>query len=692
MRRLIRTLAVLFGSLGMLTGLVSVGSGAVSKLGVQQLPPVSHRVSAGTSTILVRVRTSPAATCRATVSVKRVRQTLPSVTADNRGRVGWRWLILPTSPSGTWRIATVCRSGRRSATDARKVTVATRSRKAIGSVGDPTSLTTTAGSGAGACGPFRSGQACLAYRNRKDVYETAVARGVPGGGSRAAARDFSVWDAGQWFVNAQRGGLPTGNHPAAGALVVWGVPNSASYGRVAYVVQATSDTRVLVSECSFDWTGRCRTIWTNPQAIANLQGYIHTQPVGIGTPVAIQGTAPPVNPAAPVNTAAPATVGTPAVGSTLTATNGGWTGLGAITFAFQWQSSPNGTSGWTAAPGSGATTSSYTVAVADAGRYLRVVVTASSSGASTSVASAARAVLPYNTAPPTTGGSLIVGRVVTAAPGTWIPGATSFSYQWQVSANNGTTWANATGTGNAAIKYTIASADQGKRLRVVVTATSPAGQAAAASAITGVVAAPPTGTVALWHMDETSPGNTTADSSGRGHTGTLNGGVLRGVAPGFTNTAFGFNGSNSYVLVPSAGDLNPGTSTITITIRLKTTFAPASPDWDLIRKGYFTSAGGQYKVEYQPGGFASCGFNDSSGNSAETPTPSGPALNLDGMWHTVQCRKTASAIELRVDGVLIVSQAASLGSIDNTDPVVIGARPASEFFNGSLDEASITFG
>ena len=687
MHRLTRTLAALFGSLGVLLGLVSVGSGAVSKLAVQQLPPVLHRVSGGTSTILVRVRTSPAATCRATVSVKRVRQALPSVTADRRGRVGWRWLILPTSPSGTWRIATVCNSGHGSGKASRKVSVATRSRKAIGSVGDPTSLTTTegttAGNGAGACGLFRSGQACLAYRNRKDVYDTAVAHGVPGGGSRAPGRDFSVWDAGQWFVNAQRAGLPTGSHPAAGALVVWGVPSSASYGRVAYVVQATSDTRVLVTECSFDWTGRCRTIWTNPRAIANLQGYIHTQPAGSGTPISIQGTA------APVNTAAPTTVGTPAVGSTLTATNGGWTGSGAITYAFQWQSSANGSSGWTGAPGSGATTSSYAVAVADAGRYLRVVVTASTSGGSAAVASAARAVIPYNTVAPTTSGSLIVGRVLTANAGTWIPGATSSAYQWQVSAN-GTTWANATGVGNTGIKYTIAGSDQNKRLRVLVTATSTAGLASAASATTGVVAPAPTGTVALWQMNS----STLTDSSGHGHNGALNGGVVTGL-PGSTRaqnpgTAFGFNGSSSYVSVPSAGDLNPGSSKITITIHLQTTAPPPlKPDWDLIRKGYFTSVGGQYKVEYQPGGFASCGFNDSVGNSAETLTPAGPALN-DGLWHKVQCVKDASKIQLFVDDALAYSLNVSLGVIDNTDPVVIGARPASEFFKGSLDEASIT--
>lgn len=558
-------------------------------------------------------------------------------------------------------------------------------------MGDPTSLTATAGAtagfAAGACGPFTPGQTCLAYQRRRDVYDTAVARGVPRSGRRPPGRGFSVWDGGQWLVNARRAGIATGSHPVAGALVVWGVANGASFGRVAYVEQATSDTHVQVTECSFDWTGRCRAIWKNPRAIANLQGYIHTQPAGSGTTISVQGTGPPVS------TAAPTTAGTPAVGSTLTATNGGWTGSGAITYAFQWQSSANGSTGWTAAPGFGATTSSYTVAAADAGRYLRVVVTASGSGGSASVGSAARAVIPYNTAAPATSGSLAVFRVLTATAGTWVSTPPpAFAYQWQVSANNGATWANATGGGNTGVKYTIAGADQGKRLRVLVTATSPAVAAVAASAATGVVVPAPTGLVALWHMD--GSGNTMADSSG-GHTGTLIGGVVTG-APGFRNTAYAFNGSSSYVSVPSAIDLSPGPANITITIRLKTeplAPPPSSPDWDLIRKGYFTSPGGQYKVEYQPGGFASCGFNDSAGRSSELFQPKvPPSLPLnDGAWHTVQCRKTSSTIALTVDGMTF-SQSVNLGSIDNTDPVVIGARPGSEFFKGWLDEASITLG
>jgi hypothetical protein len=186
-------------------------------------------------------------------------------------------------------------------------------------------------------------------------------------------------------------------------------------------------------------------------------------------------------------------------------------------------------------------------------------------------------------------------------------------------------------------------------------------------------------------MDETS--GTVMYDSIAGHTGSLHS-VQPGL-PGFSGFAYGFNGSSSYVSVPSAGDLNPGSANITISIRVQTTFtAPPPPgDWDLIRKGLYTTTGGEYKMEFQESGQASCGFKGSAGY-AELIT--GPALN-DGQWHTIQCVKTSSAIKVIVDGQTF-SQAANVGSIANTTPVVIGARPGSDWYEGSLDEASIEIG
>ena len=59
---------------------------------------------------------------------------------------------------------------------------------------------------------------------------------------------------------------------------------------------------------------------------------------------------------------------------------------------------------------------------------------------------------------------------------------------------------------------------------------------------------------ALWHMEETS-GSVMRDSSGN-HNGSLHSVQLG--QPGSTGNGYGFTGS-SEVIVPSAGDLNPGT-------------------------------------------------------------------------------------------------------------------------------------
>ena len=193
---------------------------------------------------------------------------------------------------------------------------------------------------------------------------------------------------------------------------------------------------------------------------------------------------------------------------------------------------------------------------------------------------------------------------------------------------------------------------------------------------------PPAGVVALWHMDETT-GTVMHDAAGS-HNGTLQNVALG--QPGFAGLAYGFTGSST-VLVPSAADLDAGARNLTVTIHLKATSVPATPDWDLIRKGLFTTAGGEFKVEYQPSGQGTCGFNTST-NYAELTA--GPALN-DGQWHTVQCVKTATNIQLIVDGAKF-TKTASLGTISNTVQVVVGSHPGAEFFRGSLDEASIQIG
>jgi hypothetical protein len=292
---------------------------------------------------------------------------------------------------------------------------------------------------------------------------------------------------------------------------------------------------------------------------------------------------------------------------------------------------------------------------------------------------------PTNSVAPAITGTAKEGQRLSATSGTWGgKRPIAFAYRWERCNPVCFTIADATKS-----TYVLVNGDVGFTVHVVVTASNADGSATATSNDSDVVTpiVSPTGQVALWHMDETS--GTVMKDSARNHDGTLTG-VAPGEPNGFTGTAYGFAG-RSFVSVPSAGDLNPGDFDITITIHMKATLVPPPPteDWDLIRKGVFTTAGGEFKMEYQPDGTASCGFNGSLAYNEIVGR--GPVIN-DGQWHTVQCVKTSTGIRLVVDGVSFTKNGA-VGAIANNEPVVIGSHGGSaEFFQGTLDEASIVIG
>jgi hypothetical protein len=387
-----------------------------------------------------------------------------------------------------------------------------------------------------------------------------------------------------------------------------------------------------------------------------------------------------------VFTSSPVVSGLAQDGQTLLASPGVWSGTQPIAYAFQWERC--NASGLNCGVIFGATGSTYVLSAADVGWSIRVLVTAMNTAGNASAVSAATAVVqsaytpPANTSQPTIEGTAQQGRTMTANPGTWSgTQPINYAYQWLGCDSTG---AHCVPIGGAtAITYRPTSADLGRTLRVTVTAGNIAGTASASSAPTAVVVS--ASTVALWHMDETS-GTTMFDSVGT-HNGTLHS-VQLGVA-GFSRTGYGFNGSSSYVSVPSADALNPHSADITITIHLKTAGTPPPPpdDWDLIRKGYYGSGSAEYKVEFQHTGQASCGF-EGTGGYAELVA--GPSIN-DGQWHTISCVKTSTAIRVVVDGQ-VFSKAADVGSIANNSNVVIGAHPGSDWTKGRLDEASIRIG
>jgi hypothetical protein len=195
---------------------------------------------------------------------------------------------------------------------------------------------------------------------------------------------------------------------------------------------------------------------------------------------------------APVNLAAPSISGGAGVGEVLTASAGTWNAYATQAATYQWQVSDDGATGWTAAPGDGAASNAYTVADADAGMYLRVQVTAHNRLLGTVADSDATSMVlahPDNIDPPTIAGSSAVGQVLTASPGTW-SSAQAYAYEWQVSPDSSTGWATASGSGANTADYTVAAADAGKYLRVVVTASNSLFEADQESAATSMVPVP----------------------------------------------------------------------------------------------------------------------------------------------------------------------------------------------------------
>ena len=111
------------------------------------------------------------------------------------------------------------------------------------------------------------------------------------------------------------------------------------------------------------------------------------------------------------------------------------------------------------------------------------------------VVAGASAAVPQNTSQPTITGTAREGQTLTASDGVWSNSPTSFSYQWQRCASDGTGCGDITAATSKT--YTLVSGDVGHTLRVAVTASNAEGKGSADSAPTDVVASKngPTNTV-----------------------------------------------------------------------------------------------------------------------------------------------------------------------------------------------------
>ncbi len=193
---------------------------------------------------------------------------------------------------------------------------------------------------------------------------------------------------------------------------------------------------------------------------------------------------------------------------------------------------------------------------------------------------------------------------------------------------------------------------------------------------------------AIWHLDETS-GSVMHDGSGQGHEGTLKNIQLG--APGIGGTkGYRFNGTSSLVVVPDGQGLNAETADMVVTVHVAFDKAPED-DYDIIRKGLSSTAGGDWKIEIvnvDGRSVARCYLKGSAGSWQKT---TGPDL-ADGVYHTITCEKHATTVSMSVDG-RIWKKTKALGTMGNKAVLSIGAKAeGGDWFEGTMDEISIVTG
>lgn len=180
------------------------------------------------------------------------------------------------------------------------------------------------------------------------------------------------------------------------------------------------------------------------------------------------------------NSASPVVSGSWNVGTTLSTTNGTWTTAG--TFTYLWQSLSTGSGSTWVAPAGAATSSTYLVLAGDAGKYLRVQVTNTTTSGTGVAYSGQRSLIgaPYNTAAPTLSGTVRIGVAQTVTDGSWSSGSTiTYSYQWQ-SSTNGISWLSVGSTINT---YTPTFDVANLQIRATVTASNSTGTATAVTSV-----------------------------------------------------------------------------------------------------------------------------------------------------------------------------------------------------------------
>ena len=111
---------------------------------------------------------------------------------------------------------------------------------------------------------------------------------------------------------------------------------------------------------------------------------------------------------------------------------------------------------------------------------------------------------------------------------------------------------------------------------------------------------------------------------------------------------------------------------------------------NLLQKGFYHQAGGQWKLQLDAGGFPRCVVFGSFGRVIVHTE----ARVANGRWHRVSCTRAGNRVTVRVDGRVKASEQGATGRIASDADVRIGGKKikaGNKQFHGDLDSVGMRF-
>jgi Concanavalin A-like lectin/glucanases superfamily len=193
------------------------------------------------------------------------------------------------------------------------------------------------------------------------------------------------------------------------------------------------------------------------------------------------------------------------------------------------------------------------------------------------------------------------------------------------------------------------------------------------------------------HRESLKAGSVVRDDSGWHHPGrvlTQAGGHLRvvkgivGHGVDFPNRCVGCG--RAIIAVADARGLDPRRHSFIFGAAIRLTPRQARHGSNVVQKGYFNQAGGQYKLQLLAGGSPSCVIRGKFGRVVV----SWPRSIANDRWHRVSCARYPAHVVLRVDGKVRATAAGETGWLSNDAPVKVGGKKinaGNKQFHGRLD-------